>query len=91
MALTVILFCCPKLPSREAEKAKGGVLFCSIFSLNSGREVDVAVNAATHFTTESFFVWLTGVLPKCHAGGQRDVVLALTAFSAPPALRTGMQ
>lgn len=54
MTLTVTLFCCPKLPLRVVEKAKGGVLFCSIFSLNSGRKVDVAVNAATHFATEAF-------------------------------------
>lgn len=53
MTLMVTLFCCPNLPLRVVEKAKGEVLFCSIFSLNSRRKVDV-VNAATHFATEAF-------------------------------------
>lgn len=54
MTFTVTLFCCPKLPLRVAEKAKRGVLFCSIFSLNCRTKVDVAVNAAMRFATEAF-------------------------------------
>ena len=54
MTLTVTPFCCPKLPLRVVEKAKRGVLFCSIFSLKSRSKADVAVNAATHFATEAF-------------------------------------
>lgn len=36
------------------EKAKVRVLFYSIFSFNSRRQVDVAVNAAARFATEAF-------------------------------------
>lgn len=54
ITLKVPLFRCPKLPLMAVEKAKVGVLFCSIFSLNSRRQIDVAVNAATHFATEAF-------------------------------------
>lgn len=71
--------CCPKLPLRVVEKAKGEVLFCNIFSLNSRRKVDVVVNAATHFATEVTLCGWQGFCLKVTEEA-RDVVLALTTF-----------
>lgn len=58
--LMVTHFCCPRLPLRLVEKAEGEVLFCSIFSLNSRKKVDV-VNAATHFATGAFLCGWQGL------------------------------